>query len=182
MIEHNAWLWFWALINSYLWSVVVFRSRFYFCIFIYINLFTLVSCALFFFTPFEPHHSSPGSCPHLFLFFPCLTLSGLVSSITGNITVGSFLFPQTIVTTPLLVSSLLGSWHHSSEFLLQFHCQLLLFLLPSPLFFDSACCLRWYFIFLSTQQKNYSLFMECKENLHAHNLKVSSHWNLWLQH
>lgn len=115
MIEHNAWLWFWALINSYLWSVVVFRSRFYFCIFIYINLFTLVSCALFFFTPFEPHHSSPGSCPHLFLFFPCLTLSGLVSSITGNITVGSFLFPQTIVTTPLLVSSLLGSWHHCSE-------------------------------------------------------------------
>lgn len=51
MLKHHAWLWFWSLIKSCLSN---FRSRFYFCIFHHINLFTLVSCGLFFLTCCKP--------------------------------------------------------------------------------------------------------------------------------
>lgn len=155
-IEHNAWLWFWALINSFSWNVVAFRSIFYFCIFIYINLFTLVSCALFFFTPFKHHHSSPGSCPHLFLFFPCLTLSGLVSSITGNITVGSFLFPQTIVTTPLLVSWVHGITvlNSSYNFTASYYC----FYCPAPCLWQCMLSALIFHISVYTTEKLQSAY------------------------
>lgn len=56
-----------------------------------------------FFSSSNPHHSFPGSVPLLlfnlccfFLVFFFLTLSGLVSCVTGNVTVSSFFLCKTL--------------------------------------------------------------------------------------
>lgn len=62
----------------------------------------------FFFPSSNPHRSAPGSCPLLlfcffffFLFF--LTLSGLVSCVTGNVTVSSFFLCKPLLLLLLLL-------------------------------------------------------------------------------
>lgn len=68
---------------------------------LYLNL-----CSLFFFvSSSNPHRSSSGSCPHLLFiyFFFFGWLSGLVSCITGNVTVSSFFFWTLLLLLPPLI-------------------------------------------------------------------------------
>lgn len=129
LLKPNAWLQFRSPMKS---CFCNFRSGFYFCIFPHINLFTRVSCALFFLTRFKPPSLLSWLLPTS-LPFSCLTLSGLVSFITGNIAVGSFFFHKPLL---LLFSLFFCLWQHSlpnnsySNFPTSYHYSLQ----PFPLF------------------------------------------------
>lgn len=170
LLQPNAWLQFWSPIKS---CFCNFRSRFYFCIFRHINLFTRVSCALFFLTRFKP----PSLLSWLLLTslpFSCLTLSGLVSFITGNIAAGSFFFHKPLL---LLFSPFFCFWQHSlpnnsySNFPTSYHY----------FYSHSLVCVTLHVIWVEPYFRlhniNALVCLECKDYLHAHTSKTSADGN-----
>lgn len=120
----------------------------------YLNL-----CSLLFFF-LKPHCSSPGSCPLLFfkLFF-FLTLSGLVSCVTGKVTVSGFFLCKPLLLLLLLffLSFLLPSLllHYNS---LSFYYFTLVSFIPSLV--PSSSCSR-HSISVSSLQSSTASYLCC---------------------